>query len=45
MALDSYGGEDRHDPHRAGALLGTDLSNDHPVSFLYDTALAAADGD
>ena len=25
------------------ALLGTDLSNDHPVSFLYDAALATAD--
>lgn len=24
--------------------LGTDLSNDHPVSFVYDTALAQADG-
>lgn len=29
----------------AGArLLGTDLANDHPVSFTYDTALASADG-
>jgi len=26
------------------ANLGTDLSNDHPISFLYDSALAAADG-
>ncbi|MBL4890185.1 MAG: cytochrome C [Candidatus Lindowbacteria bacterium] len=24
--------------------LGTDLSNDHPISFTYDTALATADG-
>jgi predicted CXXCH cytochrome family protein len=26
------------------ALLGTDLSNDHPISFTYDAALATADG-
>jgi predicted CXXCH cytochrome family protein len=26
------------------ARLGTDLSDDHPVSFVYDSALAAADG-
>jgi predicted CXXCH cytochrome family protein len=26
------------------ANLGTDLSNDHPVNFTYDTALATADG-
>lgn len=25
--------------------LGTDLSNDHPVNFTYDTALATADGE
>ena len=25
-------------------LIGTDLSNDHPISFTYDTALAIADG-
>jgi predicted CXXCH cytochrome family protein len=24
--------------------LGTDLSNDHPISFSFDTALATADG-
>lgn len=27
-----------------GALLGTDLRNDHPVNFTYDAALALADG-
>lgn len=26
------------------ALLSPDLSNDHPISFVYDTALATADG-
>jgi len=25
------------------ALMGTDLSNDHPISFIYDAALATAD--
>jgi predicted CXXCH cytochrome family protein len=27
-----------------GALIGTDLRNDHPVSFTYDTTLATNDG-
>lgn len=27
------------------ALLGTDLTNDHPINFIYDTALATADGE
>lgn len=27
-----------------GALIGTSLANDHPVSFTYDAALATADG-
>lgn len=26
-------------------FIGTDLTNDHPISFTYDTALAAADGE
>lgn len=25
-------------------MLGTDLSNDHPVSFIYDTTLSNTDG-
>ncbi len=29
----------------ANATLGTDLSNDHPVGFVYDAALVAADGE
>jgi predicted CXXCH cytochrome family protein len=46
VALDAYGS------HGAGlpankltgtAMLGTDLSNDHPISFLYDAALVTAD--
>lgn len=44
LALDSFGGKT---PAGAGmitgrAKLGTDLSDDHPVSFTYDAALAAA---
>jgi predicted CXXCH cytochrome family protein len=27
------------------ALLGTNLTNDHPISFLYDAALASTDGE
>ena len=30
---------------RGEAWLGTDLSDDHPISFTYDAALAAADGE
>ncbi len=26
-------------------LIGTDLSNDHPISFVYDTSLATEDGE
>jgi len=45
VAIDSFGGATGtnfmpDDGHR----LGTDLSNDHPVSFTYDKALADADG-
>jgi predicted CXXCH cytochrome family protein len=46
VAPDSYGGN-----VGTGALLtppaslGTDLANDHPVSFVFDTALANADGE
>lgn len=46
VAVDSYGGVTgttaipNTDPH----YLGTDLSNDHPVSFTYDAALVTADG-
>lgn len=29
----------------ASRNLGTDLSNDHPISFTYDTALSVADGE
>jgi predicted CXXCH cytochrome family protein len=34
-----------HDGSTAGTDMGSDLSDDHPVSFAYDSALATADGD
>ena len=45
VALDAYGG----DPGNAGTIgdqfdLGTDLNNDHPISIVYDSALATLDG-
>ncbi len=47
IALDAFGGTANNTTNRMTAgdhLLGTDLSNDHPVSFTYDTALSTADG-
>jgi predicted CXXCH cytochrome family protein len=46
VAIDAFGG----DPGVPTLLTGTanvtnDLSNDHPISFTYDTALANADGE
>lgn len=45
MALNAFGG-DVGDVFIGGgpANLGTDLSNDHPIAFKYDTALASRDG-
>jgi len=46
VAIDSFGGNTGStslastDEH----YLGTDLKNDHPISFTYDTTLASADG-
>ena len=31
-------------PAGSSSILGTDLSDDHPISFVYDATLAAADG-
>lgn len=48
IAVDSFGGEtDGTKFMTAGsnAYIGTDLSDDHPVSFVYDSALAASDGE
>jgi hypothetical protein len=46
VAVDSFGGESGTmfiDAFSADANLTTDLSNDHPISFVYDTDLAVAD--
>lgn len=44
VAVDSFGGSTGS--HNVGERvnLGTDLSNDHPISFTYDTALVSEDG-
>jgi hypothetical protein len=44
VAVDSFGGATGTSFVTGLANLGTDLSNDHPISFTYDTALAATDG-
>jgi len=44
IALDSYGGATGTNYISGTGNLGTDLSNDHPISFDYNTALAALDG-
>lgn len=46
VALDSFGGAAGGTPMSVTtALLGTDLTNDHPVSFTYDSALYVTDGE
>lgn len=45
IALDNFGGFSGGNTFILGPYnLGTDLSNDHPVSFTYDTSLASSDG-
>ncbi len=44
VALDSFGGRTGTTFIQGAGRLDSDLSNDHPVSILYDTALAVADG-
>ncbi len=44
VALDSFGGNTGTTFIPADHLIGTDLSNDHPVSFTYDQSLATTDG-
>ena len=44
VALDSFGGSTGQNFIQGPANFGTDLSNDHPVSFAYNNALATADG-
>lgn len=45
VAVDNFGGQTGGTHFMTGdALTGTDLSDDHPISFTYDAALAAVDG-
>lgn len=45
VALENFGGVTNGTHNLTGStLMGTDLSNDHPISITYDAALAAADG-
>jgi predicted CXXCH cytochrome family protein len=44
VAIDTFGGRTGMTIISGSRLLSTDLSNDHPVSFTYDAALATADG-
>ena len=44
VALDSFGGNNGTTFLAGRTLLANDLSNDHPISFPYDAALAASDG-
>ena len=45
VALDSYGVRTGTNFIGTGSTrIGTDLSNDHPIGFTYDAALATADG-
>lgn len=46
VALDNYSGHTGGTVYLFGKdMIGTDLSNDHPISFVYDTALATKDGE
>ncbi len=44
VAIDSFGGATGSTMISGDALIGTDLSDDHPISFTYDDALATTDG-
>jgi predicted CXXCH cytochrome family protein len=45
VAVDNFGGEAGGTHFLTGrTLIGTNLSDDHPLSFVYDAALASADG-
>lgn len=45
VAIDSFGGNTGSNMIGGGGdNLGTNLSDDHPISFIYDTALAGTDG-
>lgn len=44
VAVDSFGGRTGATMISGGANVGTSLTNDHPIGFTYNTALASADG-
>lgn len=44
VAVDSFGGATGTKLVTGSPLLGTDLSNDHPIGFTYNAALATSDG-
>jgi predicted CXXCH cytochrome family protein len=44
VAIDAYGGRTGGEKMTGGDLVGTDLSDDHPISFIYDNTLADKDG-
>lgn len=44
VAIDAYGSRTGTTNMSGGALLGTNLGNDHPIAFTYDAALATSDG-
>ncbi len=45
VAVDNFGGQTGGNDFVTGNdLIGTDLTDDHPVSFVYDAALATNDG-
>ncbi|WP_228723318.1 cytochrome c3 family protein [Desulfosediminicola flagellatus] len=45
VAVDAFGGSEGGNTYLQGRKnLGEDLSNDHPVSFVYDSELATEDG-
>ncbi len=46
VAIDNFGGTGAGDTEyvTGDALVGTDLRNDHPISFVYDDTLATGDG-
>ena len=45
VAVDNFGGRTNGNEFVSGNdLIGTDLTDDHPVSFVYDATLASTDG-
>ena len=44
VAVDSFGGRNGSEFTVGPFVIGTDLSDDHPVSFIYDALLATTDG-